>query len=381
MTKTTLSRVLQGGCAAAVIALSPMASADVTLSGQVNRAIVHADDGVDSGTHFVDNDVSSTRFRIKGEHELDDTLTFGAQMETEVRSNSSVNYTVDQEKSAGYNGLEERKLEIFIKSKNAGTVWLGQGDMASNSSSEQDLSGTNVVSHAEFHKLGRALSFRNTLADPATGLHDSVTTVKNVVDDMDGMSRQDRFRYDTPSFGGLTLSASVTEGSAWDVGAKYKGKFAGSKIAAALAYASSEDNDSYEGKFDNQVSGSLSFMHASGFNVTLAGGKRDSNSDDNEGLLGEEGFFGDDEPTFYYAKLGYKMKSSIGSTAFSVDYGNVQDLDQIDDEAEGYGVFLVQKIDKVSTELYLGYRQFSLDRPGVDLEDIGIVVGGARVKF
>jgi hypothetical protein len=381
MTKTTLSRVLQGGCAAAVIALSPMASADVTLSGQVNRAIIHADDGVDTGTHFVDNDVSSTRFRIKGDHQLDDALTFGMEIEGELRSNSSVNYTINQDSSKGsYKGVEERKLEIYIDSKNAGRLWLGQGDMASNSSAEQDVSGTSVINHAEFDKLGRSLQFRATQAD-ADGKYAEVAKVGNVFNDMDGLSRQDRLRYDTPSFGGVKLSTSVTEGDAWDVGATYSGKMGGSKIAAALAYANSGDNPDFKSKFDNQLSGSLSFMHSSGFNVTLAGGKQDSNADDNDGLLGEGGFFSDDDPTFYYAKLGYQLKSSIGSTSFSLDYGNVQDLDAVDDEAEGYGAFLVQKIDKVSTELYLGYRQFSLTRPGADVEDIGIIVGGARVKF
>jgi len=380
MTKTTLSRVLQGGCAAAVIALSPVASADVTLTGHVNRAIVHADDGVDTGTHFVDNDVSSTRFNIKGTHDLDENLTFGAQIETELRSNSSVTYTIDQTKpEKDFEGMRERKLEVFIKSKNAGTLWLGQGDMASNGSSEQDVSGATVVNHAEFDKLGRALHFRSTDAT-----HDQVAKVGDVFNDMDGMSRQDRVRYDTPSFGGFMLSASATEGDAWDLAATYKGEFGGSKVAAAIAYADGNDRFSW----DNQVSGSLSFMHSSGFSLTLAGGKQDSDDDENEGLFDETGFFGDDDPTFYYAKLGYQMKSSIGATTFTVDYGNVQDLVRdsvtggtLNDEAEGYGIFLIQKIKKVSTELYLGYRQFSLDRPGVDVEDIGIVVGGARVKF
>jgi len=251
--------------------------------------------------------------------------------------------------------------------------------MASNGTSEKDVSGATVVNHSEFDKLGRALSFRSTVAD-ADGSYANVASVKSVFNNMDGMSRQDRVRYDTPSLGGLKLSASVTEGSAWDVGVAYEGEFAGSKVAAAVAYASSEENDDYEGKFDNQVNGSISFMHNSGFSLTLAAGKQDG-YDDNEDWTGEAGFFGDDDPTFYYAKLGYQMKSAVGATTFTLDYGNVQDLAQVDDDAQAYGIFLIQKIKKVSTELYLGYRQFSLDRPGVDVEDIGIVVGGARVKF
>jgi predicted porin len=317
----------------------------------------------------VDNDVSSTRINIKGEHKLDEGLTFGAQLETELLSNSSVDYTVTQEKAKDF-AYKERKVELFIKSKNAGTFWLGQGSMASDTTSEQDVSGSTVISHSEFDKLGRGLQFRATEADEA-GSHADVAQVGKVFNNMDGMSRQDRVRYDTPSFGGLQLSASATEGSAWDVAASYKGEFAGSKVAAAVAYASAEDNDDYDTKFESQINGSLSLFHSTGVSLTLATGKRDMNSEIDS----------DNDPIFYYAKLGYQIQAPAGATTFSLDYGNTQDLASIDDEATAYGIFLIQEIKKVSTELYLGYRQFSLDRPGSDVEDIGLLVGGARVKF
>ena len=39
---------------------------EVKLSGQINRSIMHADDGVQSGVFHVDNENSSTRFRLTG---------------------------------------------------------------------------------------------------------------------------------------------------------------------------------------------------------------------------------------------------------------------------------------------------------------------------
>jgi len=42
---------------------------------------------------------------------------------------------------AGPNNFTERKLEIYFDSKRLGRLWLGQGDTASNGTSEVDLSG------------------------------------------------------------------------------------------------------------------------------------------------------------------------------------------------------------------------------------------------
>ena len=76
-------------CAAALLTASPVTFADVTLKGQVNRAVMYADDGVDSDTFFVDNDNSSTRLIIDGKHKFNDDVTIGAQFEVEHQSNSS----------------------------------------------------------------------------------------------------------------------------------------------------------------------------------------------------------------------------------------------------------------------------------------------------
>ena len=64
-----------------------------------------------------------------------------------------------------------------------------------------------------------------------------------------------------------------------------------------------------------------------------------------------------------------------------VDYGRTDDLAADGDEFETWGLFLVQHIDKIATELYVGYRNHELDRPGVSIDDIDVGVAGARIKF
>jgi len=46
--------------------------------------------------------------------------------------------------SAGANKFEEEAAEVYFTHKRLGTLWLGQGDAATNGISETDLSGTGV---------------------------------------------------------------------------------------------------------------------------------------------------------------------------------------------------------------------------------------------
>jgi predicted porin len=78
------------------------------------------------------------------------------------------------------------------------------------------------------------------------------TTVGDVFANFDGLSRDDRIGYDTPTFAGFTLSSSWVTDDRWDVAARYAGDFGGVKLAAAISYAKNEPS------FDSQVAGSIS---------------------------------------------------------------------------------------------------------------------------
>jgi len=356
------TKTLQVGCASALIALSSSVIAGskygVELSGQVNRAIMYADDGVDSDTLFVDNDNSSTRFRILSKAKMSDDVTVGANMEMEHESNPSglvtINQTGDSRKS---NSFTERKFELYFDSKTLGRLWLGQGDTASNGTSEKDLSGTSVIGYSSVTDVGGAIAFRDSKTKAA------YESMGSYYSNMDGLSRTDRVRYDTPKLAGFKLSVSAGTGEIYDVGLHFGRKFGDVKVAAGLGYADGGDAKGW----DSQLNGSVSVLFK-GFSVTLAGGRQDYENRDN--------------PKFYYGKLGYQFKAStLGKTAFSIDFGRTEDI--IDKtEMSSYGLQFVQKIDKVATELYVGIRNNKLDIDGNDdIEDVMTVMGGARVKF
>jgi hypothetical protein len=179
----------------------------------------------------------------------------------------------------------------------------------------------------------------------------------------------DRLRYDSPKFYGFQASTSLIQGDAWDVALRYSANYEAidTKVAAAIAYADGAQ------RFDlDQFNGSVSLLHGSGLNLTFATGEQD--------LTGGNAFTRD--PSFYCGKIGYQFNPfTIGMTALSVDYGYAEDVAATGDEFTSWGAFAVQNVDKVATELYFGFRNHDLERPGVAVDDINVAVMGARVKF
>ena len=65
----------------------------------------------------------------------------------------------------------------------------------------------------------------------------------------------------------------------------------------------------------------------------------------------------------------------------AVDFGRYEDIAQNGDEGDTLGLLLVQSLSDWGTEIYIGYRNYDLDRRGASFKDIDAVLGGARVKF
>lgn len=328
--------------------------------GQVNRGLLYVNDGENSDLMFVDNDNSSTRIGFLGNARLNDDLTAGARIEVQFESNSTAAVSQDDQ-SVGPNNFTERHLDLFFESKAYGKLSIGQGSTASDSTSEVDLSGTDVVGYSSISDLAGGIKFYDTAADTLSNVR-----IGDVVSNMDGLSRKDRLRYDTPTFAGLVLSTSLVEDEQQDLAIRYSRKFQGTKIAAAIAYANTEASSTVK----NQFNGSVSALIDSGLNATFAAGYQDTDAANR------------DDPIFYYIKLGYILNIfDMGSTALALDYGRFNDIAQNDDEVDTIGAFAVQNLTNWGTELYLGYRYHSLDRSGFDYDDIHVILSGARIKF
>ena len=330
--------------------------------GQVNRAALYANDGDEDNWFFVDNDNSSTRIGLLGSTNAIGDFSLGTKFEVEFQSNPSNEVSQEDKNGVGDNNFKRRHFDIFVTSKRYGKMSLGYGDTASNGTAEVDLSGTDVVGYSSISDMAGGQFFFDNDTDDLSG-----TTIGDVYSNFDGLSRDDRLRYDTPDFYGFVASGSVISGDAADVALRYSAKFGDFKLAAAAAYSDPASNSD---SVDNTIDGSISVLHGSGFNLTFAGGTRDYKVS------------GRNDGAFYYGKLGYQRKFfSIGTTAMSVDYARNEDVEQDSDEADTVGFQFVQNIDRWATEYYFGYRYHSLDRDNTDFDDINAVMTGLRVKF
>ncbi|XOF33119.1 MAG: porin [Candidatus Electrothrix sp. YB6] len=360
------------GSAAAVSALEIKSGNDkvgLKLYGHIDRAVMVADDGDDSKLFHADNTNSESRVGLKAKVSASESLTIGGNVEVQWQANPSDKVSMDEESISSE--LKERKMEVYFDG-GLGRLYVGRGDMASDDTSEIDLSGTALTGNSGVADVGGGFAFYDAAATVAAedDAEEGSIMVGDVFNQMDGLSRRNRLRYDTPSFGGFTVAVSAGEKERADAALLYSGKMGEAKLEAALAYV-----DPGEGKDYSQINGSASVLFGSGLNFTLAGGSRDL--DDMPA--------GGDDPTFMYGKIGYKAKvSSLGSTALSVDYGVYENIENQDTGEEGtaYGVQFVQKLSDYNTELFAAYRNFELDdSTSADYEPIALAMAGARIKF
>ena len=336
----------------------------LAISGQVNRALMLAGDGEQTDLFHVDNDHSSTRVRFVGTGKPNEDVTVGAQVEVQFESNSSSSVDQNNENNdVTTNSFTERKLELYFDHKKYGRLWLGLGETASDGTSHVDLSGTGLIAYSGIHDLAGSLLFRNSATNALTAIE-----IADAYDDIDGLSRDDRIRYDSPTFEGFKLSLSHVQGGENDYALRYSGQWGDFKTAAAAAWANIASTST---STDFQTNASGSALHVpTGFSLTLAGGQAHAKA------------AGRANPTFFYGKIGYQKKLfEVGNSYFSIDYGFSNDRAQNDDEFQTIGVAAVQKIDAWGTELYVAIRNHQMNRSGIQLDDINVGMVGARVKF
>jgi len=183
--------------------------------------------------------------------------------------------------------------------------------------------------------------------------------IKNgkVFSNFDGLSRNDRVRYDTPAIGPLSIAVSAGTDKA-ELGLRYSLKMGGgSKLGAALGYVRNDAKD-----FD-QLGLSASYITAGGFNITGHYGQQDRDA----GV----------DPDGSYIKVGQKL----GRHSLSLSYHNVNDLAAAGDDATRTNLAWDYNLRK-GVEVFATYQNASLDRAGgVSLEDQNIFSVGSRIKF
>ena len=330
----------------------------LSINGFVNRMVSIIDDGKNTEAYFVDNDNSESRVNVVGTANINDDLTLGSRIELAIAPNKSGN--INQNSQEADNIFTQRWTEASLLSKRFGKLSVGKGNVAAFGAAAVDLSRTGLISYSSIVDTAGGMFFRQKSDDALTDVR-----IGNAYSNFDGLLRQNRVRYDTPTFHGFHLSTSAFSEQRYDGALFWGGQGYGLKAAAGAHITDTNQDDA-----DYQYAGSFSILHEdTGLNFTLSSGKleRDDQND----------------PYNFYGKVGWLTNPfSFGWTALGVDYTRSVNLPTEDDDSYSIGVAVVQSFEKYGTELYGLYRLYSLDRdvePSV--QDINVVSIGTRVTF
>jgi predicted porin len=341
--------------------------------GQVNKALLIWDDGIDSDAFIVDNDASGSRLGFTGKATIKPGWTAGYLLEFDFQDAAS-----DKVSNVEFNGDDPsdeiviRYNNFYIESERLGRITVGQGSTAADGASEVVLG--NSLKNSDLHH-GSSFTIRTSDGGEAFQLNE-------IAANFDG-GRDDLIRYDSPSIYGFIVSASWGDDDYADVALRFKKEFNSVRVAAAIAYQWDETQDGAPGNFVDAdrasfeaLTGSISVQHIpTGIYGAFAAGQRE---------LDETDIADASEATFWYAQLGIEKKwLPYGSTTLYGDYGLYEDVLEEGSEAERWGVGLVQKFDSAALEVYAQatFWSFETDLAGEDLEDLSTVMIGSRLKF
>jgi len=359
---------------AAAIPLSSTQAFETQISGQVNQLIMWADNGVDSDFFVADNDNSSTRVRWTGSEDLG-PVTAGFRIELEAQRNASNKLDIPNTGDGEFE-WNDRWLDGWFQGS-WGKFSIGKGDGAANNTSQTDLSGTAVITYSGVNDT--AGGFTWTVKDgTSTGTpFRSGLKVGQTRSDFDGLSRNERIRYDTPKFAGFSFAGSITNGNAWELSGWYAGAFGEHKLAASLGYIDTGDREIGGTALDyNQWGASASWLAPIGLNLTASAGVRSYTGIKKQDRLAAGN---SDDSNNFYLKLGWQFADIH---AVSIEWGRTEDLDFKGDESSNWGLgYVINPWGGV--EFYAGARVFSLKQTQnpVNPEDISQIMAGTRIKF
>lgn len=415
------------------------------VSGQVNEAVLFWDDSVEDNVGVYTNDASRTRFRFKGDAKIADDWKAGYLLEVGVRSANSKRFNQDFPTgvSSSDTGFDLRHSTWYIDSKKFGRVWMGLTGGAGESITEINVAGTgDVAKFSDVEDMGGDLALRRAdgrYSNNATALSTGGTPVSGPISirrliragtgNQPGEGRRyNMVRYDTPEIAGFTATANWGADDTWEIGLRYKGEFAGFKMAAGIAYGEATEPTNASGQSGHtvgfecatgssvsdpectQLGGSISIMHeATGLYANFAAGYMEddrikdvlssvANVDDRHefwaveaGLqrkwipLGKTTVFGQ-----YYQNDGGTFSSSsavINTTGVAGDAERV-----LNSEVQVYSLGIMQGLDAAAMNVYAMYRHVEAEATGynvgtgatgshVQFEDVDMFMTGAIIKF
>jgi len=342
---------------------APMAAQaiEASVSGHVNRALMFVDDGQASDWGNVDSNASQSRLRVTGSGDLGmGGMKVGAAIEWAMGSNGSSAF--DMKGANGNGGGNDSAFTLRHSrmwfSGGFGKVTMGHGSGAydgvsyyADQAGSASLAGI-INGGASF---GGGIFFRT-----AAGGTSATQRVGNNFSTLGG-TRYDNIRYDSPKIGPLSVAIDMGDDQRWGIAARMTSKFSGASVKAAIGYMDSENT-----RGDERWGFTGSVLFSQGTNINVAYAEQETTA-------------GADSDTFY-VKLGHRWGPEMVNSV-AIDYQQVDDLTAAGSEATSWGIGFGHDIPGPGVNLYAGYKNWDLDQPGANFDDIDGFNMGARVKF
>ena len=387
----------------------------LTITGQVDRALLFWDDGTQSDTYVVDNAINTSRLGVEGKAVIKPGLVAGYVMQLDV--NDALSSIVSQRNPdgaagpipGGDEGFGESSLQIrinnfYIDNERFGRLAIGQNY------SFNDAISVPFQVVATYNTDGGPYADGFGLRTAAGGF--AGFSWGQLIGN--GPRRNDYLRWDSPSFGGFGVTAMVGDNDISDVGAKYFTKTDRFALNTAIDYYNYDAEPlGSAGQLSNfqELKGLFSIKDLpSGLFLTAWAAQRDYQRTLNGVRLEDtgyslQGFFGIEKrflplgnTTIYGGYGQYNNMASTGLSGSGATLTGVGSDGRADDfvaDAEisraTFGV--IQNIQSAGMDIYAIVEHYSADVSVGDLKDIGgatakadlgdyfAVIVGSNIKF
>ena len=246
------TKILVAALAAGMVA-APSAQAAVEVSGQVNVAALFG--SAPDDLTVVDNNTTGTRVRFKANKKFGGGFKIGSNFELQAQFNQSND--AGEIGGNGANNISEEALtngpfrEVRIAnvwlSGAFGKVGIGRGNGAANGTAEAvgllNFLGGNEA-HLLFNGVGTDFS------------------------DVDGNSRTNRVRYDSPNWSGFRFAVTLNSGDEQELGLFYDKKGSFGKVRVRAGFTTGEGDES-------TVDFSVAWKSSFGLGLNYSTGERD----------------------------------------------------------------------------------------------------------
>ncbi len=405
----------------------------LTVSGWVGQQVMWWDDGTESNAYVTDlGSTLASHVKFTGQATILPGWTAGYVLHLEATGSDSL--TTNQARPDGpnaltgaANGVSTLQSFWFVKSDQLGKVSVGkQSDAADNSAILVDGSGSLVPANwvaFDVNDFGIRTRGGGFVGAGATG---ALTWGGNYCQNGGGFwgdcagAPRNTVRYDSPSFGGFSASASWGEDDIWAITGRYAGEWADFKVAAVASYFESTDQGlnaetgfgTGAGSLAAAVGGNtMQYFQAAGYlehipTGLFAYGAYGHNDYDNSiGAVGGEGFSRGQSET-YYLKGGIRQRwNPLGHTVLYGEYEHINgsgifSQSGVDgvvgtdskgvttggagnrDSTEVIGGGIVQEIDAAAMSIWVKYRHLDYnDNSGTQYEDFQYVGMGALINY